>query len=307
MQQLNILLFDGFSNLCLANFLEPFRAANTLSRSPVYGWQCLSLDGTAVLSSSKLSVTPDAAFADQTGDVLAVMPSYGFREADNVMLWRKLRAAAGRHRVVAGLDTGSWLLASAGLLEGARATIHWEELSQFEEAFPQVSVVRDRFVVDGDRLTCSGALAAFDLAQFLIADEHGPVLALEVGEFLMLDRRSGEMLPPMRSRSLLVNRAWKVMQANLEVPLSIGSIAKSLGCSQKTLETRMRADLGTTPDALYRRLRLNYARKLVVETGQSVAEIAGRCGYENASAMTRAFRQTFGQAPRDLRAENVLT
>ncbi len=302
MQQLNILLFDGFSNLCLANFLEPFRAANTLSRSPVYGWQCLSLEETAVLSSSKLRITPDAAFADQKGDVLAVMPSYGFCEADHELLRRKLRAAAGRHRVVAGLDTGSWLLASAGLLEGSRATTDWEELSQFEEAFPQVSVVRDRFVVDGDRLTCSGALAAFDLAQFLIAEEHGPVLALEVGEFLMSDRRRGEMLPPLRSRSVLVNRAWKVMQANLEAPLSISEIAKSLGCSQKTLETRMRVDLGTTPDAFYRRLRLNFARKLVVETEQSVAEIAGRCGYENASAMTRAFKQTFGQVPRDLRA-----
>ncbi len=64
----------------------------------------------------------------------------------------------------------------------------------------------------------------------------------------------------------------------------------------------MRVDLGTTPDAFYRRLRLNFARKLVVETEQSVAEIAGRCGYENASAMTRAFKQTFGQVPRDLRA-----
>ena len=302
MQQINILLFDGFSNLCLANFLEPFRAANTLALSPLYAWRCLSLDGGALRTSSDLTVMPDTVFADQIGDVFAVMPSYGFRELDHDLLRRKLRAAAGRHRAILGLDTGSWLLAAAGLLDGSRATIHWEELSQFEEAFPQVSVVRDRFVVDGDRLTCSGALAAFDLALSLIAEEHGPVLALEVGEFLMLDRRNGEMLSLARSRSVLVNRAWKVMQANLEVPLSIGAIARSLGCSQKTLEMRMRTDLGTTPNELYRRLRLNYARKLVLETELSVAEIASRCGYENASAMTRAFKQIFGLAPRDLRA-----
>ncbi len=300
---LNILLFDGFSNLCLANFLEPFRAANTLARDPVYTWRCLTMDGQTVRSSSALSLTPDDALTDQDGDILAVMPSYGFRGLVSGALQTKLRASSKRHLSVAGLDTGSWLLAHAGLLDGVRATIHWEELSQFEEAFPDVDVVRERYVVDGSRITCSGALAAFDLAQFLIAEDHGPVLALEVGEFLMSDRRTGAVPPTKSAGSALVNRAWKVMQANLESPLDIKALARTLGCSQKTLELRMRADLGTTPDALYRRLRMTQARKLVLETGQSVAEIAGRCGYENPSAMTRAFRKEFGQTPRELRLQ----
>ena len=302
---LNILLFDGFSNLCLANFLEPFRAANTVARSTVYTWRCLSMNGQPVESSSALSLTPDDALADQRGDILAVMPSYGFRELESGALQAKLRAASNRHRRIAGLDTGSWLLASAGLLDGRRATIHWEELSQFAEAFPEVDVVRERFVLDGDRITCSGALAAFDLAQFLIAEEHGPVLALEVGEFLMSDRRRGSTALTKSAGGSLVNRAWKTMQANLEEPMQMGALARSLGCSQRTLEQRMRTELGTTPDALYRRLRLTQARKLVLETNQSVAEIAARCGYENPSAMTRAFGKEFGETPRALRLSNA--
>jgi len=293
----NILLFDGFSNHCLANMVEPLRASNTLSRQPLYDWRFCSVDGAAVHSSSGLAVTPDAALTDQRGDALVVMPSYGFLQLGTPSTLRALLAAAKRHAQVAGLDTGSWLMAQAGLLDGHRATIHWDELSRFEEGFPAVDVVQERYVVDGTRLTCSGAMAAFDLALALIRKDHGPLLSMEVAHLFMSRGRSDHYALPMQTEDTLVNRALTIMQANLETPLSITVVARKAGCTQKRLEMRVQADLKTTPQALYRRLRLNLARRLTEETEQSIAEIASRSGYENASAMTRAFKAEFGHTP----------
>lgn len=304
-QQYNVLLFNGFSNHCLANMVEPLRAANTLSRQALYAWRFCSLDGNPVQSSSGLVVTPNGAIGDQQGDFLVVMPSYGYLKLDTRSTMRAVLAAAKKHKHLAGLDTGSWLLASAGLLDDHRATIHWDEFSRFEERFPAVEAVQERFVIDGNRLTCSGAMAAFDLALTLIRRDHGPLLAMEVEHLFMSRNGRGHYDLPLKSEDTLVNRALTVMQAHLEAPLSVRSVARKIGCSQKRLETRVQAELKTTPQALYRRLRLNRARNLAEDTEQSIAEIAGRCGYENASAMTRAFKAEFGQTPTAFRNGNL--
>ncbi|MCI5098626.1 MAG: GlxA family transcriptional regulator [Rhodobacteraceae bacterium] len=297
----DFLLFDNFSNHCLANTVEPLRAANMLSGKQLYAWRFLTLDGTPATSSSGMQVTPQDALANTQGDLLAIMPSYGFRAIDGPEITTQLRRAARHYRKLAGLDTGSWLLARAGLLEGYTATIHWEELSSFAEEFPDIEVKRERFVLDGDRITCSGAMAAFDLTMHLISEAHGTMLAIEVAQLFMTRDSARSHASDQRVGSKSVNRAISLMQENLEHPLPIAAVARHVGCSQKTLETRMKAELDAGPQAVYQRLRLNLARKLVAETDQSVSEIAGRCGYENASAMTRAFKREFSITPRDLR------
>ena len=301
MQKFDILLFDNFSNHCLANTVEPLRAANTVARRRLYEWQFLTLDGAPAISSSGLEVTPHAALSQGRGDMLIVMPSYGFRDLDQHQTTRPLQQARLRYKTLAGFDTGSWLLARAGLLDGHHATIHWEELSNFEEAFPEIDTLRQRYVISGDRITCSGAMAAFDLVMALIGQTHGPLVTVEVAQIFMTEAsaRAYSLAPSPKGR--MVDRVLHLMQENLEQPLSIAEIANKVGSSQKLLEVRMQSELQDTPTAIYRRLRLNLARKLVVETDQSVSEITSRCGYENASAMTRAFKAQFGCTPRQLR------
>ncbi|MEY8842064.1 GlxA family transcriptional regulator [Cribrihabitans sp. XS_ASV171] len=299
-QHIGVLLFDGFSNHCLANTVEPLRAANTLSGTELYAWRVLGLGAGPVTSSSGFSVTPQDRLAHARGDMLMIMPSYGFRDHANWAAQAGLRAAARRFGTLVGLDTGSWLMAEARLLDGYRATIHWEEITGFAERFPQVGVERERFVIDRDRITCSGAMAAFDMVMEFIARDHGQALALEVAQ-LFMTRDSARSHGGMAASSSVVNRALALMQEQLEDPLPIPEIARRLGRTQKALETRMRADLGAGPAVVYRRLRLNLARKLAVETALPVSEIALRSGYADASAMTRAFREEFGLSPSALR------
>ncbi|MGX9352118.1 GlxA family transcriptional regulator [Shimia sp. W99] len=299
-QKIGVLLFQGFSNHCLANSVEPMRAANMLSGQQLYDWTFLSLDVQPVESSSGLPVTPHNRLNAASGDMLMVMPSYGFHGHDGWSTQAALRAAARRFSTLTALDTGSWLLARAGLLDGYKATIHWEELTPFAERFPEVDVLRERFVIDRDRITCSGAMAAFDLVLHLIGRDHGQALALEVAQLFMTRdsaRSHGGSVPASR----IVNRALALMQETLEDPLPIPILARRAGATQKTLETRMRAELGAPPATVYQRMRLTLARKLVMDTDLAVSEIAVRCGYANPAAMTRAFRATFATTPRALR------
>ncbi|MEM9549629.1 MAG: GlxA family transcriptional regulator [Pseudomonadota bacterium] len=298
-----VLLFDGFSNHCLANTIEPLRAANNLSGRPLYNWRVLSPDGDAVTSSSNLTLTPDGPIHAETGDTLFVMPSYNYQEHSNRHCHGILQRCAGRYRMIAGLDTGSWLMAEAGLLDGRRATIHWDELTRFAERFPEIDVSRARYVIDGPRITCSGATAAFDLVLDLIARRHGHILAVTVAQLFMTG--TSDDASPTRLVGPSINRALAIMQDSLEAPLPITEIARRIGKSQRWLEQRMRAELQQSPRDVYVHLRMTLARKLVAETDLSVSEIAVRCGYADTSAFTRAFRGAFQMAPRDLRNRHL--
>lgn len=298
-----VLLFPQFSNFCLANAVEPLRAANQLSRRGLYRWRYLGIDGSALASSSGLPVQPEARLADDPGgDLLLVMPSYGYEEHGTPACLRALRAASGRFRMLAGMDTGSWLIAAAGLLDGHRATVHWDVLSRFAERFPAVDVVEDRFVIGPDRASCGGATTALDLMLALIERDHGAMLSLEVAALFMHGERDPRLDPAIRLPSDRITRAAAaLMRRHLEQPMAIAEIASRLEMGQRALELHFRRQTGLTPGRVYRSIRLAEARRLTEETRLGVAEIAARCGYGDATAMTRAFKAEFGMPPTALR------
>ncbi|MFT3688454.1 GlxA family transcriptional regulator [Paenirhodobacter sp.] len=298
-RQVGVLLFRAFSNHCLANAVEPLRAANMLSGRALYEWQYLSLDGGPVTSSSGLTVQTAAMAAQAGADYLFVMPSYDFLSHATVDCARALRAARRRFGTLVGLDTGAWLLAAAGLLSGRRVTIHWDEITHLAERFPDVTVVEDRVVHDGDILSCGGTTTAFELILDLIEAHHGAMLRLEVAALFM----HGEAPPgAFRRPGQVPEAAVSLMRRTIETPLPIGEIAARLGLSRKAFEQRCRDRFGFGPRQLYLATRLREAKRLVEQSTMSVAEIATRCGYRDASAMTRAFRREFGLSPRARRA-----
>lgn len=302
-QTVAVLLFDNFSNHCLANAVEPMRAANTLARQPLFRWQFLGLDGQSLTSSSGLPVAPEMALRDHPGgDLLMILPSYDFKRHANPQTFRSLRAARKRFKTLVGLDMGSWLLAGAGLLENRTATVHWDELDHFAETFPEVDASPKRTVLDGDVYSCGGGITALELMLDIIALHHGAMLRLEVAALFMHgERPSPTDLPPRLNETTASEAAVALMRRNIEAPLPIEAIAKRLNLSPRALERHFAKALGQSPTQTYRALRLNAARRLVEQTTLSVAEIATRCGYENPSALTRAFKSEFDTTPRKIR------
>lgn len=302
-EDITILLFPRFSNHCLANAVEPLRAANELLNREAYRWRFVTLDGAAVTSSSGLPVLPEVALANHPGgDALFVVTSYDAPALASAKTRQALRAAAGRFRLLAGLDTGSWLLAHAGLLDAHRATIHPAELAAFSEAFDTVEAVPDRFVHDGNRITCGGAMTAFDLVLDMLRRGHGEALRLDVAAFFL--EPSIRPAPPLlthQAASPLLASALAAMFAEIEAPVAIPTLAKRLRVSDRTLARAFLAEFGAPPATVYRRLRLNVARDYARAGRMPVSEIAVRCGYKNAAAMTRAFTQEFGTPPTAIR------
>ena len=302
-QEIAVLLFNRFSNYCLANTVEPMRAANDALGRTAYRWRLLSLDGGPVTSSSGMQLMPDGKLSDVPGgDALFIQPSYAYRTYGTPACLDALRAAARRFETLAGLDTGSWLLAEAGLLNGYSATIHFDEFDRFSERFPEVTARRERWIVDRDRMSAGGATTAFELMQHLIASTHGAAVSIEIAGLFMQgddrDRANAMQTPPGDRR---VQRALTLMRSHLEAPLTVAGLARAAGCRQRDLENRFRRAFGATPRTVYRQLRMAEALRLVREGDLSISEVALRCGYADPSAFTRAFRATYGHAPRDHR------
>jgi transcriptional regulator GlxA family with amidase domain len=302
-QRVSFVLFDRFSNHGFANALEPLRAANTFLGRAAYDWRILTLDGGPVRTSAGVTILPDGRFdGTASGDALILLPSYGYRDFATAALARTLRSASKRFGVLIGLDAGAWLLASAGLLDGYRATIHFDEFDAFSERFPEVNAIRARWVDDGDRLTAAGAVTSFEMMMALIARSHGTALTLRIASlFSAPDPSAPGPLAP-RGSDRRVARAVALMEDSVERPRPLPDLAAEVGCSQRDLEARFARAFGATPRQVYGHIRLTAAHRLVTETPISVAEIAGRTGYDDASAFTRAFRREFGDTPRALRA-----
>jgi transcriptional regulator GlxA family with amidase domain len=298
------LIFDQFSNLCLANCLEPLRAANTLTETRAFNWKIYTHDGAPALSSSGLQVLPHASLSElEACDYLFVTASYGHEGLDTRQTRRDLRRAARLAEITVGLDTGPWLMASAGLLDGRRATVHWDVLDAFSGQFRTVDAVEARVVSDGPRVTCAGAMSAFDLTLGLISTHLGLSARLDVeGLFIYGDPPSGMH---REGRDPLVRKALKLMRENPENPLNLTQLAQKLSCQPRTLDRHFRRALGAPPGEVYRHLRLSMARKLLEGTTLNLVEIALRCGYESPAALSRAIRKLYGAPPKQLRQQNV--
>ncbi len=203
-----------------------------------------------------------------------------------------LRRAARAARACGGVEAGTWLLARAGLLEGRAATTHWEDMEDFSAAFPGADVRPDRYVIDGPVFTCGGASPTFDLMLHLMRSRLGMAVALDVASVFIYDQaRAATDAQPLVSLGRLdgydprLAQAIRLMEAHVDQPARRSPRSPGAPASRaRTLEkTIFRSSIGETPGAYYLRLRLNAARRLVVDTRVPMADIAARTGFSSAS------------------------
>lgn len=300
-----ILVLPEAPLMSLAATLDPMRAANRVSGATPYRWKVVSTDGRAVATSCGLPVQVDDIFQPQEPcDLLIVIAAFNVQHYATGAVLGGLRQAARRAGMIGGIEAGSWVLGMAGLLDGRRATTHWEDLEDFAARFPHVQVIPDRWVVDGQVFTTGGAAPALDFMLALIRARQGVTAALNVASVYIYD----EMRLPSDAQPLVsigrlehldrrVAAAIGLMQEHLDAPLPITVIAQRAGCSTRTLEGLFRDAVQTSPGAYYLSLRLQAARRLVVDTDLSMAETAVRTGFSSIASLSRAFRRRFGHPP----------
>jgi len=288
--------------------IEPFRAANRLSKSPLFDIDFLSGDARPC-SSMDIALPVTATLEDtKTYDLVLLHSSYEFSSGSRSALHRWLRRQAAGRAHICGMDTAPLLLAEAGLLEGYRATSHWSTIASFRELHPHTDVVEQLFVVDRDRSTCAGQLACLDLSLHLLEHFCGPNMKELVANEIVYPASRGEGSPQRTivngttwQTNPFLARAQKLMQDNVEEPLSIEGVADRCGISVRELQYLFRKYLKASPKTYYLTFRLQRARELLLYSTMSIGETGLACGFSSPATYFRAFRTRYKTSPANYR------
>lgn len=306
---LDLFLLPDATLILLAALIEPLRAANRVAGKPLYRWRLVSTDGAPVTTTSGISIPVDDAYSPDKGDVpLVVVASYNWQNSVTPALVRQLGAARRHRPMIIGVESGVWLMARAGLLDGHRAAAHWEDYEEFAAAYPNISLSEERFVVDGRRITTGGALPTVDLMLEIIKQRQGYSMALEVSRLFIYEPVTTSAAPAivpstsgLRQLDGRVSNAVTIMEQTLHAPLNLEQLAKRVGVTSRHLQTLFRACLGVPPHVHYLALRLYAARRQVIETRLPFADIAPACGFSSAAAFSRRYREQYGESPTETR------
>ena len=222
---------------------------------------------------------------------------------ERVTSW--LRRQHARIPTIVSTCTGAFALARAGILDGRRATTHWQYLQKLRSEFPKVRVVDEGiFVKDGNVWTSAGVTAGIDLTLALIEAEHGRHVAMQVAKLMVLFlRRSGNQaqfssaLERQEKEPPKLRDVSSFVLEHIGEPLPVERIARGVAMSPRTLSRWCREHLSESPAELVRRLRLEEARRLLEETSLPLKDISARTGLGDPSTLWRVFTQTLGVTP----------
>lgn len=302
------LLINDFTLISMSSAIEPLRMANRLYGSQVYTWKTMSETGAAVSASDGISVNVDSGIDDEDGlrglDTLIVCGGWHVEQniTDRAVRW--LRKAASKNIGFGGTDTGSYLLAKAGLLDGYRCSIHWENMGALADMFPNVHVSRSVFTIDRNRYTCSGGTSPIDMMLHFIRRQCGAEISAGVAEQFVYERiRGSSDLQRIPLRHVVGTQSEKLvisvelMEANIKEPITQEDIAAYTGISRRQLQRLFQRYLLCTPSRYYLWIRLAKAKEFLHQTSMSLVEISALTGFVSSSHFSKSYKEYYGHAP----------
>ncbi len=309
-----MLAFPSVQLLDVAGPLQVFSTGNErlCSGSTLpYATRVIARDAASVTTSSGLTISAEPlpeVGAEIDTLIVAGGPGVAAAAQDRVLMdW--LRTRSSRARRVASVCTGAFLLAETGLLDERRAATHWSSCADLAQRFPKVRVEPDPiFVRDGSVWTSAGVTAGMDLALALVEEDLGRGAALDIARYLVmfLKRPGGQA---QFSAALALQAAddrfgslhgW--IDGHLADDLSLAVLARQAGMSERSFSRHYVEATNLTPARAVERLRVEAARRLLVEAGLPVKRIALRCGFGSEETMRRSFLRLLACSPQDYRA-----
>jgi transcriptional regulator GlxA family with amidase domain len=304
----HFLLLPDFPLYALVPATDALRIANQNAGMRLFDWTFVSARGGPVRANNGMVVDETAPIGTATLPRCAIVCSGNepVQHLTKPMLsW--LRRLAAHGAMLGALDTGAFALAAAGVLAGHKATLHWEAIPVFRDAYPDIEVLEQIFVVDRERATAAGGIASLDMMLWLIDRAHGPALAQTVANGFVHGRarppetpqRVDGVLAP--STPTQVRRCMDLMKENLAFPLRAGDLCERLSISRRRLERLFRRETGLSPSEAYMALRLEAAREQLFYSWNSIGHIAEACGFVSNAHFSRAFHRRFGASPTVMR------
>lgn len=311
--RVGFVLMHKFTLTAFSTFLDVLRLAadeGDLSRPIACAWEVMSRQRRPVRSSCGIEIQPSSDFVDPKAfDYIVVVGGLlhgAWAPTPDLAVYLKRAAQAGVKLI--GVCTGGFVLCRLGLMKDRKCCVSWYHYRDFIEEFPDLVPIADRlYVIDGDRITCSGGAGVADLAARLVSDHVGAAQALKALHILLIERpRSGDAAQPAPqtaagSDDRLVSRALLLMEQNLMDPLPIGVIAQALSLSVRQLERHFRNRLGESPQKSYLALRLKHGRWMLEHSTLSVGLVAAELGFSDSSHFGRSFKACYGATPAQFR------
>ena len=306
---IEILMLEGSNLIQIACIIEPLRVANRVLGRQLYSWSISSLDGKPVETTSGIVLPVDYCFAaDRTTAPLLVVASYNHAKFRKKSLLHSLSQARRFRTVIGGIENGVWLLAEAGLLNDGRASVHWEEADAFALAYPHIDIVNQGFVIDETRVSAAGSLPTLNMILEWIRLRNGFAIAMAISRQFIhsADNALSEVVKqPGFGHSFAgddrLAEVLNTMEQALATPVSIKKLAGESGISARRLQMLFAKHLLVSPKRYYLALRLNAARRLLIETAQSATEIAEATGFSGSAGFSASYRKAYGETPTQTR------
>ncbi len=298
-------LLNDFTLLTFSSAIESLRLANLMSGKTLYTWSLFGEGGKTARCSTGIDFQLDNDLVEvKRDDTIFVCAGANVQKNTSQAILNWLRRESRRGAKIGGVCTGAYILAKAGLLEGKKATIHWENQDSFTEEFEDIELTKSVFVVDGNRFTTAGGTASIDLMLQNIATDFGEELANSVADQLIYsairtDQDTQRLSIPSRIgvRHPKLSSVIQIMEKNIEDPISPSILAQEVGMSTRQLERLFRRYLNRSPKRYYMELRLQKARNLLMQTDMSVINVALACGFTSPSHFSKCYRSHYNTTP----------
>lgn len=313
-------LDDDFQLIAFSSAIDVLRLANEALGYSAYEWRVASRDGSSVRSSSGVEVSVGSDLASERKKItyserpkmVVVCAGRTLEGSSDRPLEAWLRECRLRRIAVGALGSGSYVLASAGLLETKRCAIHWEKLPGFSERFSTTSPSHTIFQEDDDIWTCPGGMAALHMMLQIIGADFGEEIVSRICQLTLVERARE---PMERQRVPLARGLGRVnktvvtlveqMELNLAEPLLIDDLAQQVRLSRRQVERLFTNYLGCSPVRYYLKLRLERAKLLVTQSNIPIIDIAMSCGFVSASHFSKCYRDANGVSPQQARRNHV--
>lgn len=306
-----MLIFPGVTPLDAIGPLQVFDLANRLRKQTLYEIVTVAPTAEPVPTTLGFAFMPTCAMTalKLPVDTLLVSGGSGSQSMVRPDLVEWLRQNAHQARRFGSICTGAFALGAAGLLDGKRATTHWNQGEELARRHPAAVVDIDAiYIRDGDLYTSAGISAGIDLALALVEEDHGRDLALSIARILVLSlKRSGgqaQFSPQLRAQFSTVPAIQQIQHwchENLDGDLRVGTLSKVAAMSERDFVRKFRQDTGRTPGDYVMSARLEAACHMLTETRLSLKGVAQKCGFGSVAALRRAFMLRVGVPPRHYR------
>lgn len=309
MHRVGYLLTEGFQIMSLAT-QTVFEFANIVAGKAVYRLENFSVGGGTVRSSLGMSVETLPLAAPGLADTWMVTGTLTPLTPPGEEVLASVRGFVDAARRTAGLCTGCFVLAQAGVLDGRRATTHWAYANKLRELHPKIDVEEDRiFILDGSIWTSAGMTAALDMALGMVEKDLGNEIARSVAhKMVMHQRRSGGQsqhseLLSLSPRTDRIQSALDYARGHLSRPLSVEELAQVAHLSPRQFTRVFTAETGQSPAKAIEGLRLEAARLMIEQSRHSLEVVAKETGFRDRRHMREVFIRGFGVPPQAVRRD----